>query len=33
MLFGVIPVGKEETVRVERTIRQPPIDAVLNDVL
>jgi hypothetical protein len=33
MLFGVIPVGKEETVRVERTIRQPPIDAVLHDVL
>lgn len=33
MLFGVIPVGKEETVRIERTIRQPPIDAVLTDLL
>ena len=33
MLFGVIPVGKEETVRVERTLNQPPIDAVLNDVI
>jgi hypothetical protein len=33
MLFGVIPVGKEETVRVERAIRQPPIDAVLRDLL
>lgn len=33
MLFGVIPVGKEETVRVERTLEQPPIDVVLNDLL
>jgi hypothetical protein len=33
MLFGVIPVGKEETVRVERTLKQPPIDVVLNDLL
>jgi hypothetical protein len=33
MLFGVIPVGKEETVRVERILKQPPIDAVLNDLL
>ncbi len=33
MLFGVIPVGKEETVRVERMLNQPPIDAVLNDLL
>jgi len=33
MLFGVIPVGKEETVRVERTLKQPPIEVVLNDVL
>jgi len=33
MLFGVIPVGKEETVRVERTVSQPPLDVVLNDLL
>lgn len=33
MLFGVIPVGKEETLRVERFLNQPPIDAVLNDLL
>jgi len=33
MLFGVIPVGKEETVRIERTLKQPPMDVVLNDVL
>lgn len=33
MLFGVIPVGKEETVGVVRTIKQPPIEVVLNDVL
>ncbi len=33
MLFGVIPVGKEEIVRIERTLNQPPIDVVLNDVI
>lgn len=33
MLFGVIPIGKEETIRVERTLKQPPIDVVLNDVI
>lgn len=33
MLFGVIPIGKEESVRVERAIQQPPIDVVLNDLL
>lgn len=33
MLFGIIPIGKEETVRVERTLRQPPMYVVLNDVL
>ena len=33
MLFGIIPIGKEETVRVERSLRQPPMYVVLNDVL
>ena len=33
MLFGVIPIGKEETVRVERTLRQPPMHVVLRDIL
>jgi len=33
MLFGVIPVGKEETVLIERTLNQPPIDVVINDVI
>jgi hypothetical protein len=33
MLLGILPVGKEESVRVERTLQQPPIGVVLNDVL
>lgn len=33
MLFGIIPMGKEETVRIERTFKQPPIDIVLSDLL
>ena len=33
MLFGIIPVGKEQTVRIERTLKQPPMHVVLNDVL
>lgn len=33
MLFGVIPVGREKTVRVERTVKQPPLEVVLNDIL
>ena len=33
MLLGVISVGKEETVRIERTLQQPPVDIVLSDLL
>jgi hypothetical protein len=33
MLLGIVPIGKEESVQVERTLRQPPIDVVLNDLL
>jgi len=33
MFLGIIPMGKEETIRVERTLKQPPIDIVLSDLL
>ncbi len=33
MLFGMIPIGKEESVRIERTLKQPPIDVVFNDMI
>ena len=33
MLFGLIPISREESVRVERTLQQPPIEVVVRDLL
>lgn len=33
MLFGLIPLSNEESVRIERTLRQPPIEVVVKDLL
>ena len=33
MLLGLVPIGKEERVRVERTLQQPPIEVVVRDLI
>ena len=33
MLFGLIPMSTEESIRVEQTIKQPPVDVILRDLL